>query len=391
MLTNSVITDNNDNLNIMKCIVYTDKFRDPSMDIHAIIPFGIAYLLIFILGVIGNVLVICLTLSHRKLQTVQNMFILNLASADLVVCIFSLPITPITNVYKNWYFGAAMCHGLPWMQGIAVFIGTFSLCAISVDRYIMVILPTRRIINKTRSKYITIVLWTLSIISTLPYAMYMDLVVVDGICGQFCTENWPNSRLRSIYTIFVFVVQFIIPLTIMFICYYHIFAELRKRTSKKIMRLNERSIAMASAGLAENPDNNIMNCNRTSANNSFKENQNRIRNELVANARRNTVLLVSMVVLFAISWLPHNIVSLLMEFDESLFERSDGVNSIYLINLFTHWVAMANNVWNPILYALLNPLFIELMAKTLYRLRRIICCCLFRETSSMRDESLEFE
>lgn len=77
------------------------------------------------------------------------MFILNLAGADLVVCIFSLPITPITNVYKNWYFGSTMCHGLPWMQGIAVFIGTFSLCAISVDRYIMVILPTRKIINKT--------------------------------------------------------------------------------------------------------------------------------------------------------------------------------------------------------------------------------------------------
>lgn len=77
------------------------------------------------------------------------MFILNLASADLVVCIFSLPITPITNIYKNWYFGSVMCHGVPWMQGIAVFIGTFSLCAISIDRYIMVILPTRRIINKT--------------------------------------------------------------------------------------------------------------------------------------------------------------------------------------------------------------------------------------------------
>ncbi|EJW71064.1 hypothetical protein WUBG_18029, partial [Wuchereria bancrofti] len=63
----------------------------------------------------------------------------------------------------------------------------------------------------------------------------------------------------------------------------------------------------------------------------------RLRNELLANARRNTILLVSMVVLFAVSWLPHNIVSLLMEFDESLFERHDGVNSIYLINLFTHW------------------------------------------------------
>ncbi|VDK79721.1 unnamed protein product [Onchocerca ochengi] len=327
MITNSATLDS-DNLSIMKCIVYTDKFRDPSMDIRAIIPFGIAYLLIFILGVIGNVFVICLTLSNRKLQTVQNMFILNLASADLVICIFSLPITPVTNVYKNWYFGAAMCHGLPWMQGIA------------------------------RSKYITIILWSLSIISTLPYAMYMDLVVVDGICGQFCTENWPNARFRTMYTVI------------------------------NIRRLKERSVVMASGGLSVENADNLLDCNRISDNDAFQENQTRIRNELVANARRNTILLVSMVVLFAISWLPHNIVSLLMEFDETIFERHDGVNNIYLINLFTHWIAMANNVWNPILYALLNPLFIELMAKTLYRLRMIIYCCFFCETSTIRDESL---
>ncbi|VDN50930.1 unnamed protein product [Dracunculus medinensis] len=276
--------------------------------------FFLIYSIIFILGVVGNAFVIFLTLKHRKLQTVQNMFILNLAGADLVVCIFSLPITPITTVFKTWYFGATMCHGLPWMQGIAIFIGTFSLCAISADRYILVVMPTRKLITKTRSKWITTLLWTLSAIFTLPYAMYMDLVNADGICGQFCTEKWPDSDLRRIYTIFVFVVQFIIPLTIMFISYCRIFDKLK--------------------------------C------------------ELVTNARRNTILLVSMVVVFAVSWLPHNIVSLLMEFDENIFER-DGESIIYLINLFTHCIAMTNNVLNPILYALLNPLFIELIAKSL--------------------------
>ncbi|ETN82932.1 hypothetical protein NECAME_07646 [Necator americanus] len=50
------------------------------------------------------------------LRTVQNMFILNLALADLIVCIFSLPITPITSIRKNWYFGDQMCHSLPWIQ-----------------------------------------------------------------------------------------------------------------------------------------------------------------------------------------------------------------------------------------------------------------------------------
>uniref|UniRef100_A0A1I7W473 G_PROTEIN_RECEP_F1_2 domain-containing protein n=1 Tax=Loa loa TaxID=7209 RepID=A0A1I7W473_LOALO len=251
----------------------------------------------------------------------------------------------------------------------------------------MVILPTRKIINKTRSKYITIVLWTLSIISTLPYAMYMDLIVVDGICGQFCTENWPSSRLRTIYT-----VGYVNKLsTIPNINNNHTSIPSCLLDILKKLRLKERSMAMASAGLLENPNNNMLDCKRNFDGNDFKENQDRLRNELLANARRNTILLVSMVVLFAVSWLPHNIVSLLMEFDESLFERYDGVNSIYLINLFTHWVAMANNVWNPILYALLNPLFIELMAETLYRLRAILCCCFYREPSTIREEPLEVE
>ncbi|VDM26932.1 unnamed protein product [Toxocara canis] len=339
------------------------------MQIEVVASFALIYSVIFVLGVIGNAFIVFLTLRHRKLQTVQNMFILNLASADLVVCIFSLPITPITNVYKNWYFGSTMCHGLPWMQGIAVFIGTFNLCAISIDRYLMVTVPTKKIIDKTRSKWITATLWTLSIIFTLPYAMYMDLIAVDGICGQFCTEKWPDSGLRRTYTIFVFVVQFIIPLTIMFICYYKIFGELRKRTTKKIKQINERSVVLAAASMAaatNHIDSHIIGEKDT------KEFQERLRCELLANARRNTILLVSMVVMFAIAWLPHNIVSLLTEFDEKIFERDDGVNIIYLINLFTHSVAMTNNVSNPILYALLNPLFIELIAESVTRLRRII-------------------
>ncbi|VDK18267.1 unnamed protein product [Anisakis simplex] len=71
--------------------------------------------------------------------------------------------------------------------------------------------------------------------------------------------------------------------------------------------------------------------------------------EVVANARRNTILLVSMVVMFAVAWLPHNIVSLLMEFDERIFERDDGVNIIYLINLFTHRQVFVHHCINKII------------------------------------------
>lgn len=66
------------------------------------------------------------------------MFILNLAASDIIVCLLSLPITPVTNIYKNWFFGAALCRLIPWVQGVSIFICTFSLGAIAVDRYILV-------------------------------------------------------------------------------------------------------------------------------------------------------------------------------------------------------------------------------------------------------------
>lgn len=91
------------------------------------------------------------------LQTVQNMFILNLAASDIIVCLLSLPITPVTNIYKNWFFGSVLCRLIPWVQGkhqlryfhlwpsflpgVSIFICTFSLGAIAVDRYILVVHP----------------------------------------------------------------------------------------------------------------------------------------------------------------------------------------------------------------------------------------------------------
>ena len=57
-----------------------------------------------------------LTLRNRHLQTVQNIFILNLAIGDVLMCLTSLPITPITNVYKTWFFASPVCKLIPLVQ-----------------------------------------------------------------------------------------------------------------------------------------------------------------------------------------------------------------------------------------------------------------------------------
>ena len=84
--------------------------------------------------------VIYATVYHRSLQTVQNIFIVNLAIADVIVCLLSIPLTPVTTIAKQWYFGSTLCRAVGGIQAIGIFIGTFSLCAIAIDRYFRLVI-----------------------------------------------------------------------------------------------------------------------------------------------------------------------------------------------------------------------------------------------------------
>ena len=99
-----------------KCMNFVEEHPDPSNSPIVLSIFAIIYVHIFVLGLVGNISIIFLTLKYRHLQSVQNIFILNLAISDVIVCLLSLPFTPVTNIYKTWYFGQPICHLLPFVQ-----------------------------------------------------------------------------------------------------------------------------------------------------------------------------------------------------------------------------------------------------------------------------------
>ncbi|CAI4221617.1 unnamed protein product [Auanema sp. JU1783] len=342
------------------CKVFVDEVYDPSTEEHVTIAFFIIYSFQFVMGFIGNTAVLFLTLRNQRLQTVQNLFMVNLAVADLVVCLFSLPITPITNIYKNWYFGEKMCYSLSWIQGTSVLIAAFSLCTIAVDRYCMIVKPHWKRLSRENARYVMLFLWFLSAIVTLPYSWYMKVIEYEGLCGTFCTEEWPDDKLRRSYTIFVLCTQFFVPFSIMFFCYYKIFAQLTKRTRAKLKKLNDRSLILA----ASMPIMSTM--IKRIPNQSQEVEQCRRKCELLAQTRKNTLVLVSMVVVFGVSCFPHNAASVALEFtDGNIFLSEDGLKDYsYLISLVTHSISMMNCVANPILYGLLNPSFVEIFRKT---------------------------
>ncbi|WKY10771.1 hypothetical protein Q1695_002828 [Nippostrongylus brasiliensis] len=336
-----------------ECAVFTDQVKDPSLETPVVVVFSILYATEFFLGIIGNIGVIYLTFGNKKLQTVQNMFILNLALADLIVCIFSLPLTPITNIYKNWYFGDKMCHSLPWIQGASVFVATFSLALIAINRYQMVVSPHHKRMTPTQARFVMIGLWISSVLITLPYSWYMALVEHDGLCGKFCTEIWPSPQLRQAYTVFVMIAQFFVPFWIMFYCYSRIFKHLKRRTQAKIRKMNERSLILTASMPV------LSTVKRKMGTKVDVLEQCRRRCLLLRQTRRNTVVLALMVIFFFISWCPHNVVSMALEFsDDGVFFIND-TNYSYLASLISHSTAMISIMANPVLYGFLNRGFVS--------------------------------
>lgn len=58
----------------------------------------LAYFFIFLLCMVGNTLVCCIVLENRRMRTVINLFIFNLAVSDLLVGIFCIPTTLVDNL-----------------------------------------------------------------------------------------------------------------------------------------------------------------------------------------------------------------------------------------------------------------------------------------------------
>ncbi|KIH50927.1 hypothetical protein ANCDUO_18991, partial [Ancylostoma duodenale] len=73
-----------------------------------------------------------------------------------------------------------------------------------------------------------------------------------NVCGEFCTEKWPNVHSKRIYTLFVLAIQFVIPFTIMTICYQAVFSFLRRRAKSRLTSIAQQAnllyVVAATAG-----------------------------------------------------------------------------------------------------------------------------------------------
>lgn len=107
------------------------------------------YTWIFLVAFIGNGIVCFIVKSCQSMRTVTNFFIANLAVGDILMSLFCVPFSFVpTLILTYWPFGTVLCHLVNYTQATSVLVSAYTLVAISVDRYIVIMWPLRPRITK---------------------------------------------------------------------------------------------------------------------------------------------------------------------------------------------------------------------------------------------------
>jgi leucokinin receptor len=92
------------------------------------------YGLISVTAAIGNTLVIYVVIVSRRMHTVTNYYIANLALADVTIALFAIPFQFWAALLQRWDLPEFMCKFCPFVQIFSVNISIFTLVAIAMDR-----------------------------------------------------------------------------------------------------------------------------------------------------------------------------------------------------------------------------------------------------------------
>ncbi len=102
---------------------------------------SVVFSLIFLLGTIGNSLVLAVLLRSGQVgYNTTNLFILNLSVADFFFIIFCVPFQATIYSLEGWVFGSFMCKVVHFFINLTMYASSFTLAAVSVDRWVSLVI-----------------------------------------------------------------------------------------------------------------------------------------------------------------------------------------------------------------------------------------------------------
>ncbi|KAG6460948.1 neuropeptide FF receptor 2 [Manduca sexta] len=292
------------------------------------------YVPVILLSLVANILLIAVAVKCNYTKNVTNIFLVNLSAADLLVTGVCMPIQLSKAITLVWFYGETVCKIVNYIQGVAVAASVFTISAMSVDRWLSISPePRLRPPGRRQALLLLLLLWGAAMLIFIPLSIVAGVrkesvpVISKGLRNisietrdvHFCVEEWPSPDTRKQFGMFSFTLVYAIPgsITIMsYACMGRTLCSVRPPFD-----IDEGNISMQQ-GL-----------------------------RLMKERKRVAWILLLLAVLFALCWMPYNIMQLLL--DISVVDAKDL--SVYLP--YALFLGHANSAINPIVYCLMTRNF----------------------------------
>ena len=186
--------------------------------------------IVIVIGILGNLMVVLVSIKGNRVRTKGRAFIASLAIADTVASTNLIFMLVSAVNYGKWVFGDTFCQLNGFVASQFVASSTYSLQAISVDRYFIVVKQSlyRRVFTTRNQLLIIALIWCIPIpLAIGPVLGWSQYEFQTGKC--LCLYDY---RTSISYSIAVVLVTVLIPLFVMCLCYFQIFKQVRHHSNQ---------------------------------------------------------------------------------------------------------------------------------------------------------------
>ncbi|XP_041118728.1 C-X-C chemokine receptor type 2-like [Polyodon spathula] len=283
------------------------------------------YALIFLLAVPGNIIVgIVIGCNHRLLSP-SDIYLLNLAVADTLFAV-TIPFWAVSTIHE-WIFGDVICKVVSLVQEVNFYSSILFLAVISVDRYLAIVQAVQ--MRKQRQPFYSWLacasVWVVGALLSLP-VLFHSAFKPSNSKKTVCYEEYDPetaAEWRFATRLLRHSLGFLLPLTIMMVCY-----------GITICRLLQKR--------------------------SFEK-------------QKAMKVIVAVVLAFLICWMPYHLVIIgdtLIRF-KLVSYTCEVRNSISLGIFITQSLGLLHSCINPILYAFVGEKFRRNSLKLLHKWRLV--------------------
>ncbi|XP_015126536.1 gonadotropin-releasing hormone II receptor isoform X2 [Diachasma alloeum] len=198
----------------------------------------ITYSVLMVISIIGNSTVLSLILQRRRSNRSRiNTMLMHLAVADLLVAVLMMPLEIGWAATVSWRAGDAMCRIMAFFRIFGIYLSSFILVCISVDRYYAVLKPLQLMDVDRRGKIMLVGAWMGSILCSAPQMIIFHVEAhPNHTWYEQCItlHSFPTGGHELTYSLFGMIMMYCFPLTVIIFTYSSILLEIYRKSRESV-------------------------------------------------------------------------------------------------------------------------------------------------------------